>query len=92
MLDSLLGFSVLPLRFISFVGLIVSILSFLYGISVSVAAILGNVPVQGFSTLVSLITFLLGLIIIMLCSIGEYIWRIFIQVNQRPEAVIDEVY
>ncbi|MEL6402827.1 MAG: glycosyltransferase family 2 protein [Chloroflexota bacterium] len=92
MLDSLLGFSVLPLRFISFVGLIVSILSFLYGISVSVAAILGNVPVQGFATLVSLITFLLGLIIIMLGIIGEYIWRIFIQVNQRPEAVIDEVY
>ena len=34
----------------------------------------------------------LGLIIIMLGIIGEYLWRIFDEVNQRPEVVIDEIY
>ena len=38
-----------------------------------------------------LLTFLLGVIIIMLGMIGEYIWRIFDEVNKRPEAVIDEI-
>lgn len=92
LLDSLLGFSVLPLRLISLIGVIVSFLSFLYGTSVVVNALFGNMDVQGFATLAALITFLLGLIIIMLGLIGEYLWRIFVQVNQRPEVIIDEVY
>ncbi len=92
LLDSLLGFSVLPLRLISLIGVFVSLLSFLYGTSVVVNTLFGNMDVQGFATLAALITFLLGLIIIMLGLIGEYLWRIFVQVNQRPEAIIDEIY
>ncbi len=52
---------------------------------------LGNIEVSGFATLAILITFLLGLIIVMLGVIGEYLWRIFDEVNRRPETVIDEV-
>jgi len=52
----------------------------------------GDIPVPGFSTLVALVTFLLGLIILMLGVIGEYLWRIFDESNGRPEAVVDEVY
>jgi dolichol-phosphate mannosyltransferase len=91
-IDSLLGFSVVPIRMISTVGIAVSILSILYGSSVAVSAILGNREVPGFPTLAALLAFLLGLIILMLGIIGEYIWRIFDEVNHRPEAVIDEIY
>jgi glycosyltransferase involved in cell wall biosynthesis len=92
LLDSLLGFSVLPLRMISLVGFFVSLISFAYGTVVTINSLVGNRDVAGFPTLVALITFLLGLIIIMLGLIGEYLWRIFEQLNHRPEAVIDEVY
>ena len=44
------------------------------------------------STLAALISFLLGLIIVMLGIIGEYVWRIFDEVTRRPEVVIDEVF
>ncbi len=91
-LDVMLGFSVTPIRLISGVGVVVSGLSFAYGLAVIVNSFLGNVPVMGFTTLVALITFLLGLIIIMLGIIGEYLWRIFDEVNLRPESVIDEIY
>ena len=47
---------------------------------------------SGFATIAVLISFLLGLIIVMLGIIGEYVWRIFDEVNHRPEAVIDEIY
>lgn len=91
-LDVMLGFSVTPIRLISAFGVIVATLSFAYGVSVVINAFLGNVPVVGFASLVALITFLLGLVIIMLGIIGEYLWRVFDEVNKRPEVVIDEVY
>ncbi len=91
-IDSLLGFSVTPIRLISVVGLTVSALSILYGCLIVINAIRGRSAVQGFPTLAALIAFLLGLIIVMLGIIGEYIWRIFDELNKRPESVIDEIY
>ncbi|MDG2306762.1 MAG: glycosyltransferase family 2 protein [Candidatus Binatia bacterium] len=93
--DSLLGFSMVPLRLISLVGLGVATLAFLYGILVIVLALNGNPEFEanrGFATLAAITSFLLGLVIVMLGIIGEYIWRIFDEVNHRPEAVIDEIY
>lgn len=90
-LDVMLGFSVTPIRLISGVGVAVAGVSFGYGMLVAVGALLGRTQVSGFATLAVLITFLLGLIITMLGIIGEYLWRIFDEVNRRPEAVIDEV-
>ncbi len=91
-MDIMLGFSATPIRLISLIGLIVSLCSFVYGISIILSALFGNIPVQGFASLAALITFLLGLIIMMLGVIGEYLWRVFDETNKRPEVVIDEVY
>lgn len=91
-LDVMLGFSITPIRMISAVGAFVSILSFAYGIDVIIFAALGKIPVQGFSTVIALVTFLLGLVILMLGVIGEYLWRIFEEINRRPETIIEKVY
>lgn len=90
--DVMLGFSVTPIRLMSLVGVIVSIMSFLYGISIIIHALIGSIPVPGFATLTCMIIFLMGLIIIMLGIIGEYLWRIFEELNKRPETIIDEIY
>ena len=90
--DSILGFSVVPLRIISLIGLIVAFFSFGYGFWILINAILGRTEVPGFATIVVLISFLMGIIIFILSLIGEYLWRIFIEVNKRPESVIDEIY
>ncbi len=91
-LDVMLGFSITPLRVVSGIGVIVSLCSFLYGGSVLTHAFFRRIPVEGFATLVSLITFLLGLILLTLGIIGEYLWRIFDETNKRPETVIEEVW
>ena len=91
-LDVMLGFSIRPIRIISGVGLIVALCSFIYGSSVVINAIFSRIPVEGFATTVALITFLLGLIIVMLGVIGEYLWRIFEETNKRPETIIDETW
>jgi polyisoprenyl-phosphate glycosyltransferase len=91
-LDSMLGFSIVPIRLMSILGFIISLLSFVYGLWILVNAALGRMDVRGFATIVALVSYLLGLIIIMLGVIGEYIWRIFDEVNKRPESVIDEIF
>jgi glycosyltransferase involved in cell wall biosynthesis len=91
-LDSLLGFSVVPIRVISLIGFLVSLISFGYGSVVFFSALRGQTVVLGFATIVTILSFLLGLVIIMLGIIGEYIWRIFDEINKRPESVIDEIY
>jgi dolichol-phosphate mannosyltransferase len=91
-IDAILSFSVTPIRIISLIGLIVSMASFAYGFWIVINALLGNMEVRGFATIVTLISFFMGIIIIMLGVIGEYIWRIYDEINKRPETVIDEVY
>ena len=88
----MLGFSIIPIRTILALGILVSLVSFGYGSVVVINAILGRTEVPGFATIVALISCLLGLMIIMLGVIGEYLWRIFDEINERPESVIDEIY
>jgi dolichol-phosphate mannosyltransferase len=53
---------------------------------------MGSIEVPGYASVVSLLSFLLGLVILMLGVISEIIWRIFDEVNRHPYAVIDEIY
>ena len=90
-LDSLLGFSILPIRLMSLFGAFVSLASFCYGTVIAINALRGLGSVPGFPTLVVIISFLLGVVIMMLGVIGEYLWRIFDEVSRKPETVIDEI-
>jgi len=90
-LDSILGFSIVPIRLMSLFGALVSLASFGYGAVIAINALRGLGSVPGFPTLVVIISFLLGVVIMMLGTIGEYIWRIFDEVSRKPEAVIDEI-
>jgi dolichol-phosphate mannosyltransferase len=90
--DSILGFSILPLRFISLVGLIVSLLSFGYGLVVIITAAVGHREVPGFASIATLLSFLFGLVIVMLGIIAEYLWRVVEETNRRPSAVIEEIF
>ena len=91
-IDTVSGFSVTPIRALSAFGAIVALLSFLYGINIIVAALFGKVEVRGFATLAVLISFFSGLILIMLGALGEYLWRVFDAVSNKPESVIDETF
>jgi dolichol-phosphate mannosyltransferase len=91
-LDTISGFSATPIRIISLVGALVALASFLYGTNIVVNALLGNVEVRGFATLVALISFFSGLILIMLGVLGEYLWRVLEAVSDKPETVIDETF
>lgn len=91
-IDSFVSFSYTPIRFMSVIGFLTALISILYGLFVIVSNIFGIIELQGWTTIVALITFLLGIIMIMLGIIGEYLWRILDESRQRPSYIVDEVY
>jgi len=91
-IDSFVSFSYSPIRFMSFIGVITAILSFLYGVFVVIGTLSGFIELQGWTTIIALITFLLGIIMIMLGIIGEYLWRILDESRERPSYVVDQTF
>jgi dolichol-phosphate mannosyltransferase len=90
-LDLIFGYSNRPLRLISGLGVLVSFSSFIFAAIVVFNAAFNNISVPGFAALAVLTSFLVGLILLMLGIIGEYIWRIYEQVNNRPPTMIEYV-
>ncbi len=89
--DSFVGFSHVPIRFLSTVGLLTSLLAVAYALFQIIAHFVYETPVPGFSTTVVLIALTSGLQMIMLGVLGEYLWRILDQSRGRPGFVIDRV-
>ncbi len=84
------AFSVKPLRIATGIGACCAIAGFLYGIYTIVKRlVVPDVPV-GFSSLMAVIVFLGGMVMLMLGLIGEYIGRIYISMNNSPQYVVKE--
>jgi dolichol-phosphate mannosyltransferase len=92
LIDGVMGYSYFPLRFISFVGMIVSSLGFLYAVVVLVYWLLYGNPVKGWTPLVMLVLILGGTQMLMIGIIGEYLWRTLSQVRNRDPYIIEAVY
>ncbi|MFC3846829.1 glycosyltransferase family 2 protein [Paenibacillus sp. MAH-36] len=90
-IDSFVSFSYAPIRFMSLIGVLTALLSFLYGIFVITNALIGTIELQGWSSLIAITTFLLGIIMVMLGIIGEYLWRILDESRKRPAYIIDKI-
>jgi glycosyltransferase involved in cell wall biosynthesis len=86
--DAILSFSNIPLRAALTVGVIVSFLSFAFGASAIVGALLGQHLVPGWASLIVLTSFVLGIQLIVLGVIGEYIGRIYDEVKRRPIYIV----
>lgn len=86
----LLSFSTKPLRMISVLGLLVAGASFIYLVIILIQAIFVGVPVAGWATLVSLVTFLSGVQMLAIGLIGVYVGRIFVESKRRPLYIVEE--
>ena len=84
------AFSIKPLRVATAVGAISASVGFLYGIYTIVKKLLNPDIVIGFSSLMSVLVFTGGMVMLMLGIIGEYIGRIYISMNNSPQYVIRE--
>lgn len=90
-IDTLLTYSQVPLRFMSLMGITVSLISFMFGVFLIYNYFTAQTEVRGYTSIVVLISFFAGISISMLGLMGEYLWRIFENLNQIPESVIEKI-
>lgn len=89
-IEGFVGYSVIPLRFATFLGAFTTIASIIYLIYVILKKIFIGVDVSGFTTIVSLILVLSGVQLICMGIIGEYLARTYIEGKKRPHYLIKE--
>ena len=90
LMNGLTAFSIKPLQVSSLLGVIFALLGFMYGIYTIIHKILNPDMVLGYSSIMAVLLFSVGLIMIMLGVIGEYLGRIYVCINQSPQYVIRE--
>ena len=97
-LDGLFDFSTLPLKFATFLGIFISLPSFLIGVFFIIHRIfdfkvLGYSPsdTPGLASLAVGMFFLGGVMLLILGIMGEYLARIYFEVKRRPFYIIEEI-
>lgn len=91
-LDGMISFSYVPLRIASFIGFIISIMSFVGIIVVIYLKLFTTIPFKGVSALAIIILFLGGIQLLLIGILGEYIGRIYDETKQRPLYATRELY
>ncbi len=89
--DLMTGFSLAPLQFFTVSGMIIAVLSFLFVAYLALRRIFSGPEVEGVFTLFGIAFFLIGVLLLGLGVVGEYVGRIYEQVRQRPRFVVAAV-
>jgi dolichol-phosphate mannosyltransferase len=92
LIDGVMAFSFVPIRFMSLAGFILAGLGFFYALIVFLGKLLYGNPVQGWTPIMIVILVIGGFQSLMLGIIGEYLWRTMAQVQNRDMYVVDRVY
>jgi len=90
--DLMTGFSVVPLQVFTFFGMLIATGSLLFVIFLFIRRLIIGPEAEGLFTLFAILYFLVGVGIMGLGVIGEYIGRIYQEVRRRPRFMIREVY
>lgn len=89
--DLMTGFSLLPLQIFTLVGICVSLGSFLFVIYMFLRRIFVGPEADGLFTLFAILYFLVGILLMGVGIMGEYIGRIHQNVRTRPKYVVQEI-
>jgi len=89
--DLMTGFSVAPLQFFSMSGIVIALLSIGFVIYLAIRRLIVGPEAEGLFTLFGVAFFLIGVALIGLGVVGEYVGRIYEQVRQRPRYTVAAV-
>ena len=92
-LNTFFASSIFPLRMITWLGLIIFCFSLLAILLIIAAKLFSDntlfgFPIQGWTTLVVLMTMFNGILMLSIGVVSEYLWRIYEEVKQRPPYII----
>lgn len=84
------SFSVVPLRIGIFIGVLTSLVAFTEMLYAIYAKLFTDTVVPGWASAVSILSFLFGILFILLGLVGEYIGRILVETRARPRFLVSE--
>ncbi|MEG0002684.1 MAG: glycosyltransferase family 2 protein [Comamonas sp.] len=90
--EGITSFSTVPLKIWTYMGLIISLLSFLYAIAIVIDKLLFGNAVSGYSSIMVSLLFLGGVQLIGIGVLGEYVGRIYMESKKRPRYIIADVF
>lgn len=91
-IDGITSFTTAPLRVSTYVGVGISVLSFIYLLFLVVRTLFFGTDLAGYPSMMAVILMLGGVQLLFLGIIGEYIGRIFNETKQRPLYLIEEYH
>jgi polyisoprenyl-phosphate glycosyltransferase len=91
-IDGITSFSLLPLKVWSYMGMLLSLLAFIYASFLIARTLIFGIVLPGYASLMVVMLFLGGVQLITLGVIGEYLGRIYEEVKQRPLYLVRDYY
>jgi undecaprenyl-phosphate 4-deoxy-4-formamido-L-arabinose transferase len=89
--DLMTGFSLAPLQFFTLSGILIALASLAFVVYLALRRIFSGPEAEGVFTLFGIAFFLIGVLLLGLGVVGEYVGRIYEQVRQRPRFVVAAV-
>lgn len=89
-LDGIINFSSMPLMISSYVGMIMTAVSFLAIIFIVIRKLLFGDPVDGWASTVCIITFVGGIQLFCMGIMGQYMAKMYSEIKNRPRYIIQE--
>ena len=90
-LDLMMGFTSIPLRVVSGTGLVIAALGLVFSVFLIVRRFLVGPEVEGVFTLFAVLFFFVGVQILALGIVGEYVARMYDEVRGRPRFIIRSI-
>ena len=90
-IDGITGFSTAPLKIWTYIGGVISIISFFYALLLIIKVTISGIEVPGYTSTLVAILFLGGLQLLVLGIYGEYLGRIYEESKSRPIYVLDSI-
>jgi dolichol-phosphate mannosyltransferase len=89
--DFFVGYSYFPVRLMSYLGIILASIGFLYATFLILRYFIYNLQVAGWTSLMVVLLIIGGVQMVMIGVIGEYVWRTLDEVRARPRYVIKTI-
>lgn len=89
-IDGVINFSQAPLSIASWFGIFMTVLSFLAVVFIIIRKVLFGDPVDGWASMVCIITFIGGVQLFCMGVMGQYIAKTYLEVKKRPHYIVAE--